>query len=254
MDKVFLKSALKKLRALPLDVKVHANVMMAPQEMLDFLAVMEGVKPVYLLGRGFDDAKWIAGARELAVKMNYYVVEGSQWDAQAAVAGVDPWFYSFTAEKWSQTAKVFYICKTPNAAAGVKATFDKGVSMEDEARLLGYPLCCVCDHYRRHAAMVKLFFKMMTRSAQGNVDLMKKMILEDTQVSVEGAEEETLLKEAHEFHVAPFTSFHMCAPCRDHDDSPAKKVSAVYKALAMKVDPVLAQTVEANAEGAGSYS
>jgi hypothetical protein len=46
MDKPLLRSTLKKLRALPLDPTNHHNVMMAPQEILDFLALRDGIKPV----------------------------------------------------------------------------------------------------------------------------------------------------------------------------------------------------------------
>jgi hypothetical protein len=68
VDKSVLRSTLKKLRALPLDGTGPANIMMAPQEMLDFLAIRAGIKPVHLLGRGFDDAKWIEGVLAMARK------------------------------------------------------------------------------------------------------------------------------------------------------------------------------------------
>ena len=50
MNKPVLRNALKKLRAVPFDRNEYANVMIAPQEMLDFLAMVAGIKPVYLLG------------------------------------------------------------------------------------------------------------------------------------------------------------------------------------------------------------
>src|SRR5437870_3098222 len=93
MDKPLLRSMLKKLRALPLKCANDANAMMAPQEMLDFLALRAGLKSVVLIGRGFDDAKWIAGAVEIARKAGLHVVEGPMWDAQSEDDTLPPWFH-----------------------------------------------------------------------------------------------------------------------------------------------------------------
>src|SRR5947209_1611537 len=92
MDMPLLRSTLKKLRALPLDPANHANVMMAPQEMLDFLALRAGIKPVFLLGRGFDDPQWIEGALEISRKAGLHIVEGPMWDAQTDDEGLPRWF------------------------------------------------------------------------------------------------------------------------------------------------------------------
>ena len=59
VNKPRLRSALKKLRQVRFDRSDSANVGMAPQEMLDFPAMLAGLKPVCLVGRGFDDPDWV---------------------------------------------------------------------------------------------------------------------------------------------------------------------------------------------------
>ena len=52
MNRVRLRNALTKLRSIAYDRNDHANRMIAPQEMLDFLAMAAGIKPVPLRNPG----------------------------------------------------------------------------------------------------------------------------------------------------------------------------------------------------------
>ena len=61
VDKPRLRNALKKLRRIPFDREDPYNLATAPLEMLEFLAMIAGLKPVVLIGRGFDDQNWIKG-------------------------------------------------------------------------------------------------------------------------------------------------------------------------------------------------
>jgi hypothetical protein len=82
MNRVRLRNALKKLPNIALDRSDDENRMIAPQEMLDFLAMAAGIKPVFLMGRGFADSAWIAGVSALARDMSFHVVRGPEWEAQ----------------------------------------------------------------------------------------------------------------------------------------------------------------------------
>jgi len=170
----------------------------------------------------------------------------------SAGAEIEEWFRDLRASQDKEPKNAFYLCKTKNVAKAVKATFEKGVTMEEESRLLGYPLCCVRDHYRRSEQMETAFYMMIKRTAQGNVDEMKRIVTEDVAVTAATAEEIALLQDGQTFHPAPFTSFHMCSECFSKDGSPAKKLSERYEALAKKVDAGFAGTIEVNAEGVGS--
>ena len=92
IDKPRLRNALKKLRQVPLDHTNPANVAMAPQEMLDYLAMLAGLKPVCLVGRGFDDSDWVAGVERLAREMRLQVVNGAKWHAESEHAGLPDWY------------------------------------------------------------------------------------------------------------------------------------------------------------------
>jgi hypothetical protein len=56
--------------------------MMVSQETLDFLAVIAGLKPVYLLGRGFDDPQWVRRVINIANKLDLHIIKGTEWNAR----------------------------------------------------------------------------------------------------------------------------------------------------------------------------
>jgi hypothetical protein len=251
MDKPVLRSTLKKLRALPLDHNNHPNVMMAPQEMLDFLAMRAGLKPVHLLGRGFDDPEWIKGAVAIAQKAGLQVIEGPLWDAQVEDHALPDWFREHL-EANKQPGNAFYITKTAGHAAAVKRSFDNPpITMDQEASLLGYPPCCVRAHYERDALLNSTFYKMIQRAAKGDVAEMQRLLREDIGVEPETDEEREGIKNATVFIPAPYTSVHMCQACADNQTSPAWQLSSKYEALARLIDRDLAAQVEANQKGVG---
>ena len=71
ISKPHLRNVLKKLRAIqfdagPIDAREAWDQATAAQEMLDFLAMLAGLKPVYLAGRGFGPPSWLQGVQAIA--------------------------------------------------------------------------------------------------------------------------------------------------------------------------------------------
>ena len=119
VNKPRLRSALKKLRQVRFDRSDSANVGMAPQEMLDFLAMLAGLKPVCLVGRGFDDPDWVAGVEALARGMNLNVISGPKWYAQPEHEGLPDW-YAETEVPGPAERPVLYFCKSRPIAGEVR--------------------------------------------------------------------------------------------------------------------------------------
>jgi hypothetical protein len=151
MEKPLLRSTLKKLRALPLDEANHYNVMMVPQEMLDFLAMRAGIKPVFLLGRGFDDKQWIEGAIAMARKAGLHVVEGTMWDAKPDDEALPAWFRDHL-EGVQPKDQAFYICRTRATADAVQKSFGP-------PQITSFHMCpaCAADKTRAAAQLSKKY-------------------------------------------------------------------------------------------------
>jgi hypothetical protein len=251
MEKIVLRSLLKKLRALPIDRADRHNVMMAPQEILDLLAARAGIKPVCVLGRGFDDVKWIEGAVAIAKKADLHVLEGPMWNAEPEDETLPKWFREHL-RALSPVGNVFYICKLPSHAQAVRKSFEsQPITMEEEASLLGYPLCCVQEHYERGALLYRTFYTMLDRTAKGDVEEMRRLVREKVKVTPETPDEQADFQRATEFTLAPFTSFHICAACAVDASRPAREVSQKYKGLVLLVDRDFANRLPKKQEGIG---
>jgi hypothetical protein len=124
MDMPVLRNTLTQLRAISFDRSVPANASMAPQEMLDFLAMLAGIKPVYLLGRGFDDPQWVEGLVALARKKRLYLLEGPMWDAGPVSPGAPIWLHDYL-NTTQGDGPAFYICRTRANAEAVTEVIRK---------------------------------------------------------------------------------------------------------------------------------
>ena len=247
MHKARLRNTLKKLQQLPFDRSNPVNVAMAPQETLDFLAMLVGLKPVCLVGRGFDDPDWIAGILTLAEDKRLHVVRGSKWHAQPEYQGLPDWYANLNTST-SADDSVVYISKSRTTADKVRQICDSGaITMEQEGELLGYPLCCVKDHYYRNRCMHDAFSLMLHRSANGDEAEMKRIVRDDIGIQPETEEERTLIEQAVPGRFAPYTSINICPDCADDANSPAMCISKLYRALAERVDPGFAREVALNA-------
>ncbi len=208
IDKIHLRNTLRKLRAVPFDLTDDVNVAMAPQEMLDYLAMLSGLKPVYLLGRGFNDHAWVKGVARLSAEKGLHVVHGVQWFAVPPNSEIPP---QIAAIMTKEEEPAIYVCKGPGLAKELKDIAESGrISIEQEARLLGYPICCVRDHYQRQSLFEKAFWQMLKRAGRGDEQEIKRLIREDVRIAPETDEERGLLDEGTRMSLAPFTSIHMC--------------------------------------------
>ena len=244
LSKLRLRNTLKKLKRIDFDRQNQYNRAVAPQEMLDFLAMIYGIKPVVLIGRGFDDQQWISGVRRLARDMNLYEIEGAKWNAEPESCEFLRWHDK--EDKSNRSANlVSYICKSQSTAELLNSICDKGsITIKDESFLLGYPRCCVEDHYFRRRMMDQGLRLMLIRTAKGDESEIIRLIKEDVAMSPETEEETKFITEATRCVSAPYTSILMCRTCETNTNSPALLLSKRYKELAEMIDLAFASEIE----------
>jgi hypothetical protein len=242
-DEKALKRTLGQLRGVPLERGNPVSAAMAPQEMLDFLAMQAGLKPVYLLGRGLDDSTWISGVESLAKAKGLRVVRGSFWSQPPDHSHLPPEVAALmTPGERKATKDARYICRAPATERELRS-IGTTPTIEQEANLLGYPVCCVRDYYARQAAVNRGFALMVRRVGNGDVEEMMRVIREDVGMAPETEEEIDLMARGENPGFAPFTSFQMCSACRDNEGNPARVISREYEMLAEAVDPSLAAEI-----------
>jgi hypothetical protein len=229
-NKPRLRSALKKLYAAKIDWSDSYVRGTAAQEAIDFVAMMAGLKPVYLTGRGFDHDAWRAVVLELAASNRLYVVPGPYWEA-APPPDLPGWFTE-TARQGLAEGRAHYIANARATADGLKALAGTGrPAIGQEARLLGFPVCCVEAHYAASAAFERATYEILSRRANGEEAEMKRLAEGPEPVRPETEEEHVLLTTAVSVRPARYTSLNMCESCAADPASPGAKLSAAYGAL-----------------------
>ncbi len=231
-----LRNVLQRLRGLA----ATADPATVAQEMLDFLAMADGMKPVCLLGRGSDDPGWAAGVSGVAADLGLRMIAGPVWDVPGYMDGLPDWYVEYTAAELAPfTAR--YICRTPNVADEVEAICAAGghTTMEQEARLLDYPPCCVAAHYQRSAAFHNASLAMLRRAAGGDQDGMRRLLAGGAPLAPKTGEEQAAYRASMAITPCPFTSFNMCNACGEDRESPAARISLRYARLARSVDSAL---------------
>ena len=146
------------------------------QEILDFLAMAAGLKPVFLLGRGLDSPQWVADASGLAGDFGFHVVQGPYWDA-TPFGKFPNWYRDHTVVQLAPF-RATYVCSSNETAHEIDSINDAGgrLSMSTEARLLGYPACCVVAHYDRAVRYHQAIFSILKRFAGGDDAQMQALL------------------------------------------------------------------------------
>jgi hypothetical protein len=232
LDKPRLRRVLRRLRATPHGGEPAA----AAQEALDFLAMMAGVKPVYLY-RGPEEPAWTGAVREVAAEQGFRVVVGGYWDARVSLAGLPDWYVRAMRESMAVGAAL-YVTRTRANAEAVEAVCETlAPSVEEEARLLGYPPCCVAGHYERARSYHQLMIRAATRAAEGDEARCYEMIAAQAPPELID-DEQADLSRVMDMVPLPYTSVIMCRDCVDlKAASPAARLSRRYADLARSVDP-----------------
>lgn len=240
-NKARLRNTLKKLAAIGISLEDRHDHVTAAQEALDFVAMMAGLKPVLMLGRGFDDTQWIKGALQIAVDLKLHIVEGPYWDAVPTPAGLPEWYIEHTRAAF-EGFRAHYICKARATADEVAELCRTGTpTVADEARLLGYPECCVEAHYTRSRDYQMAWLSILGREAGGEEVEMRRLLADCATLAPANDDERSRLEAAIAVRTVEFTSVNMCQACAGSSDGPARRMSRHYGELARALDQGLAR-------------
>lgn len=244
-DKSRLRNTLKKLsRLAPGDGDPQPTA----QEALDFLAMMAGIKPVMLLGRGYNDPMWIKGVLQIAADSKLHIVEGPYWDASAdAGAGADlpDWYLDHTRHAFAEH-RAYYICRARSVADEVaKICETAAITVAEEARLLHYPDCCVRAHYFRAAEYQGIWLDLLRRKAGGDATRAMELLASNAPLEPETEEDLKRLESAMRAIAVPFTSINSCDACVDGGPAaPANVKSLEGRKLAGEIDEGLMRALD----------
>jgi len=186
------------------------------QDGLDLFAVAAGLKPVGLLGRGFADAAWLGAAEALARTLGLSALTGACWHPALRDPGFPDWY---------------------SAAVGVRRLCADGrVAPEDEAALLGYPVCCVVQHHAQALALERLTVALVTRLAGDDIAHRRRLVAGGVMPTPQSEVEWRQLEAAGAIAPQPYPSVNRCAACASDPNRPAGRLGRRYRELARRLD------------------
>lgn len=243
-NNIFISSVYRRLASVAGSLGNALDSRAAAQEILDFLAVFDGLKPAVLIGRGLDDERWIAGVLGIAAALELSIVDAPLREAGRPAADVPDW-YADHLEETLAAGRAWYVAASEPVAKALRA-MSRGdrYDVADEAWLLGYPECCVAAHYDRADAWHRLTVAVLGREAGGDEGAVLSMLRAGVAVRPVTDAEQRLYAAATGFAPSPFGSWNMCESCASNPDSPSARLAARYRDLAENVDPELAALLD----------
>jgi hypothetical protein len=202
------------------------------QDGLDLLAVVAGMKPVCLVGRGNGDEAWCAALRTAADGAALTTIEAAPWEP---TGDLPEWYREATSRRRARR-KVLYFCRDGAIAERVAALSARGrVSVDAETWLLGYPRCCVEQHHRRALAYERLLAQRTERLCRGDPARMMRLVEARVEPMPATRAEWDEVVRLTRIALAPGTSVNMCEACASDPMSPAMRLAEAYAKLAQRL-------------------
>lgn len=203
-------------------------------EVYDFLALLKGIKPVFLLGRTPMPKELIEKILKLALDLKLFVIEGCLWDA-TAYGQFPKWYTEYCRGQMSEF-KAWYICREEQFAMSIEKIIDLGgiLSMDEEARLLGYPVCCVNAHYNRAHRYHRGSLSILKRLAKGNEQVMQELAMGNAQLAPKTNEEIEDFDFAFQIQTPHLGSWNMCDECKNGINSSSNELEKKYLSVIEK--------------------
>ena len=229
--KPILKDVYHSLTALVKKITDTSIVTELETECLDFIAMISGLKPVFLLGRGVNSPEWIEGVVSLSQNLKLNVLNGPFWDA-TPYGGLPSW-YRKHCQRELAPLQAYYIASARDAVEAVSKINNSGgkLGMTEEAHLLGYPNCCVVAHYNRSLRYHRATLSILKRLTDGNEAQMIPLLTGGANFAPATNNEISDFEEAFNIHPATHGSWNMCSSCVSDPNSSSKKLITEYRNL-----------------------
>jgi len=205
-------------------------------EIHDFLAMLEGIKSVFLHWRGLAPRDWVEKVLSIAGDLGLRVIEGPFWDA--TTYGEFPEWYADHCRAELEPYRAWYICNNETVAESVRNINDAAgrLSVAEEAQLLGYPECCVNAHYGRARRYHRGTLAILKRLGNGDDTKMQELFVGGAQLTPAMPQEIDDFEAAFDIHEPQLGSWNMCPVCVQGTNSVSDALSGQYSMVIQKAE------------------
>lgn len=238
-----LRSLYRALRSIHFDPFEKPSPWENLTDVLEILAVWQGIKPAHLSGHGFRSERLLVDLESVARQYGLLTLRTPphrpHWHREPSVErGFLAWHQQRERHEASATGEVLWIYRDALLKTSIGLLLDGSV---DETKVLGYPRCCVRARSEISTQLVEALVDGYRRQ-HGAVTVAELIRCGERDVAVAlGTPIPTT--EADSRRRFPFLQFTACADCLGRADSPAAGLNAVMQRLAGAVDTEFARQI-----------
>lgn len=238
MDRVARERLFHELRKLSAPTQDKPLLSENLTDVLEILAVTEGIKPAHLNGHGFRSAQLNGHLESLAARYGLSTLRTTrisrfQYRPPTCWPEVAQWQREQDEARRVKEGDVIWIYRDPGIAQLIPDTVAGRISC---SRALGYPECCVNADFERSEYMFAALVNGLHKKF--NVDTAEEMIAllirdEGVSIDIDPIRKDMELSSAR----FPYVQFFACAACLAAEESPAARVNRAMRDLAFAVSP-----------------
>ena len=242
MQDAALRALLRDLQRARFDREAKASDLEILIDFLEIVAVAAGEKPAHLQGQGMRSRSFMYAIRSVAVAHGLLVMEtGPLLPRFLRAPEYDARFFQWERqrdrEERSREGRVLWVYRDRHLEAAIR---NATTGETDVSTVLGYPECCVREHFEAGVRMAEATVRgYQTRYGAKDADDFIRLAKEKAPVTIAPADRPIIRHDVY-----PYVQFAPCRECAESNASPAAAINWAMKRLAARLSPAFQRAIE----------
>jgi hypothetical protein len=249
MQDAALRSLLRDLQGMRFDREGKVSDLEILIDYLEIVAVAAGEKPAHLQGQGMRSKSFMHALRSVAATHGLLVMQtGPLLPRFLRAPDYDSRFFEWERERdreeRAREGQVLWVYRDRDLEPEIRGATE---GESDVSALLGYPACCVREHFEAGVRMSEATVRgYQTQYGAKDADDFIRLAKENAAVTIPPADRPEIR------HVFSYVQFSPCRECAESPRSPGAEINWAMKRLASRLSPAFQRAIDKaiNAEGA----
>ena len=242
MQDAALRALLRDLQRAQFDREAKASDLEILIDFLEIIAVAAGDKPVHLQGQGMRSRSFMHAVRNVAASHGLLVMEtGPLLPRFLRAPDYDPRFLEWERqrdrEERAREGRVLWVYRDRDLEPAIRNATE---GETDVSALLGYPECCVREHFEAGIRLAEATVRgYQTRYGAKDAADFIRLAKANAPVTISPADRPVIRHD-----VFPYVQFAPCRECAASGASPAAAINWAMKRLAARLSPAFQRAID----------
>lgn len=236
-----LRSLLRDLQEMPFEREGKTSDLEILIDYLEIVAVAAGEKPAHLQGQGMRSIHFMHAVRRVASAHGLLVMQtGPLLPRFLRAPTYDPRFFEWERqrdrEERAREGQVLWVYRDRELEPAIQRATEGDA---DVSALLGYPECCVREHFEAGVRMSEATVRAyQAQYGAKDVDDFIRLAKENVAVTIPSADRPQIR------HVFSYVQFAPCRECAESPASPGAEINWAMKRLASRLSPAFVRAID----------